>query len=289
MSLTEAKLRALAAVIEHKTFARAARAMGVTVPTISQSIRDLEREQEVILFRREDGAYVPTSVACALYPLAVDMRLAREKAQDILQRHRTTESGNLRIGLGNASPGMAVIRRFLDAVPTANVWIETGSYAHIMTLMQRQQIDVALLPNVPHDPEFEKQVVLEQRVVAIAPQDSSFAPLGTATCNDLMNAPLIFRTQGSSTQNHVDRAFRVAGLTPRPSILANNRESVAEAVKQRLGIGFVWETATLRIEGIRKIYVEEMETKVPEHVFKLASNTTPLTNIFMDMAVTDDL
>ena len=60
MSLTLSRLRTVKTVAEAGSYAAAARQLGVSQPTVSQQIRELEAGYGVRLFTRERGALVPT-------------------------------------------------------------------------------------------------------------------------------------------------------------------------------------------------------------------------------------
>ena len=74
---------------------------------------------------------------------------------------------------------------------------------------------MAVLPDLPVDARFRRAAVVRQEVVAIVGAQSRLVDLANVTLARLAQEPLIYRTQGSSTQKIIDRAFRHAGLAPR--------------------------------------------------------------------------
>ena len=95
-----------------------------------------------------------------------------------------------------------------------------------------------------------------------------------------MQYPLVFRTGSSSTQRIVDRAFRTAGLRPEPAILVNTREGMLEAVANQLGVGFIWEHGSSRVDRIARIVVSEMDVELPEYIFSLFGAKGKLVELF---------
>jgi DNA-binding transcriptional LysR family regulator len=93
---------------------------------------------------------------------------------------------------------------------------------------------------------------------------------------------LVFRTKQSSTQQVVDRAFRAAGLRPKPVIVLDTRDGVFEAVAHQLGIGFTWQHGSSRSDKIVRVQVPEMATQVPEHIFCLAGKHYKLVELFFE-------
>lgn len=88
----------------------------------------------------------------------------------------------------------------------------------------------------------------------------------------LVKHRLVFRTKQSSTQQVVDRAFRAAGLRPKPVIILDTR----------VGIGFTWQHGSSRSDKIVRVQVPEMATQVPEHIFSLAGKHYKLVELFFE-------
>ena len=75
----------------------------------------------------------------------------------------------------------------------------------------------------------------------------------------LVQYSLVFRDRNSSAQRALDKAFRAANLQPTPALVVNTREGMLEAVAHRLGVGFIWEHGSSRVDRIAKVAVAEME------------------------------
>ena len=121
MALTWSRIRAVNAVIETGTFAAAARRLGVSQPAVAQLVRELEAEYEVALFDRHGHTLIATTLCRRLYSATSRVQSIEAEALAILQQRDEVSGGELRIGLGNAMPGMAV------PSPTRNSPPETSS------------------------------------------------------------------------------------------------------------------------------------------------------------------
>ncbi|MGT2499770.1 LysR family transcriptional regulator substrate-binding protein [Bradyrhizobium guangxiense] len=188
--------------------------------------------------------------------------------------------GELRIGLGNAMPGMALIAAFRNLYPKIQINIEIGSWSAIMTAVVDQRVDVAVLPEVPQDNRFRREPCVRQRVVAICHPVHDLSRESRVSAVSLTQYPLVFRTRDSATQRAVDRAFRAVNLRASPAIVVNTREGMLEAVANRLGVGFVWEHGSSRIDRIAKVAIAEIEAESPEYIFSLAGKRGKLVELF---------
>lgn len=280
MALTSSRVRAVNAVFETGSFAAAARRLGVSQPAVAQPVRDLEAEFAVALFDRHGQSLIPTALCRRLYAATHRMQAVEADALAILQQRDELTGGELRVGLGNAMPGMALIAAFRNLYPTVQINIEIGSWSAIVAAVVDQRVDVAVLPEVPEDNRFRRVACVHQRVVAICHPVHELSRQARVSVADLRQYPLVFRTRDSSTQRAVEKAFRIAGLRTSAAITVNTREGMLEAVANKLGVGFVWEHGSSRIDRIAKVEIAEIETDSPEYIFSLSGKRGKLVELF---------
>ena len=280
MYLTLSRVRALNAVIETGGFSSAAKALGVSQPAVTQAVREIEREAGITLFERRGRDLRPTSLCVELYRMTQELQRWEIEATRLLERHASAEIGELRVGLGNSMPGMAMIREFRRRYQSVTVNVELGSWSQIMEAVIEQRVDVGVLPNVPDDGRFMRKVCLIQDVVAIVAEEAPLAASTQVTCEELMRHPLIFRTAQSSTQKVVDDGFRRAGFAPSPTMVLDTRDGVYEAAANGLGVGFMWQFGSSREDKLTKLRVIDFEQGHPEHIFHLEGRATALTEAF---------
>lgn len=285
MSVTLSKIRALNAVAEAGSYAAAARLLNISQPAVSRQVRDLETQYAVRLFDRKNGLLQPTPLCSELCDIAERMAEAERNAERLLRRHNTLVNGRLTIGLGNSMPGMALIAAFHRRYAQVEIAVETGSFEDIISAVITREVDVGVLPDVPNDGRFRRELLMRQSVVAIVHPDHPAAADGHLTCQRLMHEPLIFRTKGSSTQRVVDRAFQGAGLAPTPLLTLDTRDAVYEAVANGMGIGFMWRNGTGRTDVVKRVPVTDMQRAFEEVAFTLSSEKSLLVEAFF-MAVT---
>lgn len=282
--LSRARLRAISAVSEEGSYAAAARLLGVSHTAISQQIREMETEHGMRLFERHLGLLRPTPICLELTEIGQRILEAEKDAARILERRDETGLQRLRVGLGNAMPGIAIAGQMLEQHRAILIAVESGSHQDILGAVLRREVDVAVLPDIPADRRFRRLPVVSQEVVAIVGARSPYADRKVITLRDLAGAPLIFRSRGSSTQKVVDRAFRMAGLHPVPQLIADTRDAVYEAVSLGIGIGFMWRHGTMRTDTVKRLDVPDLGAAVEEVVFALEEERNPLVDLFFNAA-----
>ncbi|OOY26267.1 LysR family transcriptional regulator [Thioclava sediminum] len=283
-ALSLSRLRSVTAVAEEGSFSAAARRLGVSHSAVAQQIRDLETAFGVRLFDKLNGTLSATPLCEQLCDIAARMREAEHDALRILERRGPTGRRRLRVGLGNSMPGIAIVHQLLRQHPSLTVSVESGSHQDILAALLRREVDVAVLPDLPNDRRFRTARVLSQEVVGIVSADSPTGLRDEVSLEDLARLPLIFRSQGSSTQKVVDRAFRAIGLSPEPQLIADTRDAVYEAVALGIGVGFMWRFGTYRTDTVRRLLIRDIRSTVDEVVFALKDERNELIELFFNAA-----
>lgn len=284
MTPTPHRLNAFAYVYETGSVNEAAAALGMRAPAVSEQIAKLSSDHAVTLFVRDNNRLEPTPLAHRIYPHAVAIRDAEHSAHRILSDFQTQQTGRIRIGIGNAQPGMSVVQKLRQMIPKVTVHIETGSWDRIMRLFERDQIDIGLLPDVPPTAGVTRSVCFEQHIVAVMHNNHPLARSKEVSISQLVTEPLIFGTKDSSTQRLLDRVLGQMDTPPVPLVVSDSLEGVLEAVSQNIGIGFVWRTTASRISELMYLPVTELSAPVPEHIFARSDSSNKLVPLIMSVA-----
>lgn len=133
------------AIADHRNFHRAAEAVGVTQSALTQSIRNLEEEQGVALFKRSKRDISPTAfgvavIQCARQTLAQVANLRRE-----LDLMKNLQSGRLIIGCDAwLSEGLLgpVLTRILGRYPELRLSVRVGSVEDLSAAMLAGSVDL---------------------------------------------------------------------------------------------------------------------------------------------------
>ena len=133
---------------EHRNFARAAKAVNVSQPSLSRNIQEIERRIETRLFERGTGGVVPTDAGEIFLEHAREV-VARaadlDREMDLL---RGLEKGELKIGAGTYQSAMMVDRaviRLLHAHPTIRLQIHTDNREKLLPLLRKRELDIAVI------------------------------------------------------------------------------------------------------------------------------------------------
>jgi aminoethylphosphonate catabolism LysR family transcriptional regulator len=233
------QLRAFHHVATTGGFSRAAEALHLTQPAISDQVRKLEEEYEVQLFNRIRRQITLTVEGEQL--LAVTRRFfdVEREAFELLAEHRAVREGNLRIIADAPHHLMHILGRFRQRYPSIRIFIKSGNTDTVIESLYSYDADIGVLGELPTSQELTVIPLSSSPIIAFAAHDHPAAAHDSLSLSDLERFPLVFREQGSRTRGKLEQAAAEAGITVVPAIEAEGREAVRELVAAGAGIGFV--------------------------------------------------
>ncbi|WP_374334072.1 LysR family transcriptional regulator, partial [Aestuariivirga sp.] len=170
--MRHAQLKAFHAVAVHGGFSRAAEALGLTQPAVSDHVRKLEETYGVQLFTRAPSGVTLTDMGRKLFAIAERQFEAESEALELLSRGRTLEEGQLTIGADAAVHILPELARFRLKHPKLSVRLVTGNSAQLVKRLEDFSIDIAITAGRPADPAFLARKLRSDRLVAVVQRSS---------------------------------------------------------------------------------------------------------------------
>jgi DNA-binding transcriptional LysR family regulator len=174
MSVELRHLRYFIALAETKSFGRAATALGIAQPALSQQIRRLESELDVVLFVRGNNGSHLTAAGEAFLPGARASVADAADAVATAKRAGRGESGCLIIGfIDSSADGLipAALRLFVQECPDVEISLVETDLTQLRGRFERQELDVAFVRRPIDDPTLLTELVAVDDVVAVLPDD----------------------------------------------------------------------------------------------------------------------
>ena len=177
------QLRYFVAVAEEGHITRAAERLGMQQPPLSQQIKAIERELDVLLFRRKPRGVELTDAGRVLLDQARSVLERLDHALLLTRRTARGEQGRLCVGIAPTAPFHPfvpqVIRAFRDAYPLVSVSLEEYLSRQAIERLCDEQIDVAFLRAPVADPQgLIVHLLLEEPMVVAFPSAHELAGRG---------------------------------------------------------------------------------------------------------------
>jgi DNA-binding transcriptional LysR family regulator len=171
--LKMSELRAFTAVLEHRSFSKAAAVLHLTQPALSKSIAGLEDMLGVKLFDRVANGVEPTAHGRSLAPRALAVFEELRRAAQNLALLSNGTVGSLRIGVlpMPAIPFVPVaVNRLLDQHPGVLVSLVEARETELLDRLRRRDIELAILRSTLVEPGDDLRVdrLFDERPCVVA-------------------------------------------------------------------------------------------------------------------------
>ncbi|KNB49458.1 LysR family transcriptional regulator [Streptomyces caatingaensis] len=237
------QLRYFATVAGLRHFTRAAEALHVAQPSLSQQIRALERELGADLFHRARGNITLTDAGEALLPLArrilADTETARREVQEVAQLRR----GRVRLG---APPSLCaslvpdVLRAYHARFPGIELFVDEGGSQDLVRSLAAGDLDLALIitPLGVGAPALTTTELLREDLVVVS---SPAVPTRRRRMRveDLRGLPMVMFRRGYDLREMTIAACRAAGFELSFTVEGGEMDAVLGFVRAGLGVAVV--------------------------------------------------
>lgn len=257
VSLDLQKLQIFCEVARQRSFTRAAEALYLTQPTVSQQIQALERQMKVRLFERLAKEVYLTESGQVLYDKAAALLNMAQEAELAVREAAGISAGKLALGVGVTLATYILpelLRRFnttykagpntgqSNAFSPVKFDITLGNSEALAHKLLKNEVDLGLMgsPIEPH-PLLELHPFLEDKLILVVSADDPWATEGrdSISLGDIGNRPLLIRERGSALQAFVERMLDVGHVHPEQYLVMANLEAIKRSVEIGLGAAIV--------------------------------------------------
>jgi DNA-binding transcriptional LysR family regulator len=222
--LKMAELRAFVAVLEHRSFHKAAAVLHLTQPAITKTIANLEATLGVKLFHRALHGVEPTVHGLSFAPRAAAVFDELRRAAHELALVSLGASGALRVGIVPmpAIPFLPVaLQRLMAAHPDALFTVVEGRETELIDRLRKGDIEVAILrlSLIDADDDMLASTLFEERLCVVAAKSHRLASRTTLTWPELLAERWVMPTGDCYFHDHVLRTLGALDLEmPRQTV-----------------------------------------------------------------------
>ncbi len=233
------QLRAFHHVAVCGGFSRAAEALGLTQPAISDQVGKLEEHYDVVLFNRHKKQVTLTQTGQHLLTITRRFFEIEKQASELLSESRALRSGSMRIIADSAHHLVRILGRFREKYPGIDVSVRSGNSQEVVTRLCNYEADIGVLGEVPKASDFETITLNATPLIAFAAKGQAVSDMQSISLAELLKQPLVLRERGSKTRQKLEEAAAERGLPLKAAIEAEGREAVREIVETGAGVGIV--------------------------------------------------
>lgn len=232
------------AVAFHRSFSRAAEALEITQPAVSIQVQELEKSLGVTLFHRRPGGLRVTEVGDTVYAYAEQIFGLSNRMLEAVQGLQDLKTGHLRLG-ASTTPGEFVlpmaVGRFRQMYPGIRVELVIANTRSIIQRILNRELDLGMVGDrlEEHSGELELVHYLDDEIVLVSAAGSPESRQQPLTLQQVVEAGLIVREEGSATRRAAETHFASLGASPRIVLELGSNQAVKQAASAGGGIGVV--------------------------------------------------
>ncbi len=279
------QLRAFHHVAIHGGFSKAAKALNLSQPAISDQVRFLEEAYDILLFNRAKKQITLTEPGKRLLEVTRRLFENEQQALELLQQTQTLSAGRLRIVADAPHHLLHLLGSFRKSHPRVTVSLHTRNTSEVLEMLAAYEADIGVLGELPTRKDIEILQLSTAPIIAFAALDYPLGKRGSLTLKSLSEHPLVMREEGSKTRRIFEAAAAEQGVKIRPAIEAEGREAVREIVASGAGIGIVSEAEFGHDTRLLRIPILDAEITMQEALVCLRERRNgKLIRAFMNLA-----
>lgn len=233
------KYEALMSVVELGSLTKAAQQLGCTQSAVSHSIDSLEAELGFTLVKRSRAGARLTPEGERLLPGIRGLLNSAEQLNQLASAIRGLDAGTVRIGAFTSVavhwlPG--VLKEFQADYPNVDFSLFNGDYHDVEQWLSDGSIDIGFV-NVPCGLDCECIPLMEDRLLAILPEDSRFKSYPKFPLAECETEPFISLLE--SSDHDARRALEAAGVRPNVRFYTKDDYAIIAMVEQGLGMSIM--------------------------------------------------
>ncbi|RPA63685.1 LysR family transcriptional regulator [Aerococcus agrisoli] len=183
-------------VAKTKSFTKAANHRNVTLPTLSLSVSNLEKEFEIKIFHRSHSETVPTKEGLVIIEIAKEIIEKIENLNESVQILKDDLNGTIRLASlpGFMSLIMDSVANLNGDYPSIQLNLFEGNSNQIYDQIRNQESDFAIIAFNDQEIRANKELIFEKivagKMVIVVNKQSPLANREAVTLADIQNEPI---------------------------------------------------------------------------------------------------
>jgi DNA-binding transcriptional LysR family regulator len=227
------------AVLREGSFARAARALRLSQPTVTLHVQELEEEFGLPLFDRT-GRTRPLTPAGQLFadralPLLDGLRALRETMAEL----RDGAGGTVRFAAIEPAASERVtplLGRLRRTRPALRVRLDVAGTAGVSRAVADGEVDAGLCSPPPPELGLTFEPLFQEEMALLVPASHRLSRRRTIAAADLDGEPLLLSEPGCSYRAEIERSLQERGVRPTWAFESGSSATLRAAVQHGLGV-----------------------------------------------------
>lgn len=236
------QLRYFVTISDQLSYSKAAQKLHISQPSLSNAIKNLEREVGSPLLERSTRKIELTDAGKILYEKSIlllsQMNILKKEMEEV----KLTGSGELIIGMIESVKHWIpkVIHDYQGRFPTINIkLIEVLSGKAVKDSLRKYHTHLIITNQYIREEDFESFPLYDERLVLVMHRDHRLAEKESIHLKELEGEPFIISKVGFQTREDILTAFKLEQAAPKIKFEIERFETALSLVRENLGITII--------------------------------------------------
>lgn len=256
-------------IVELGSFSKAAEALYMTQPAVSQFIKSLEKDLGVILFDRSSKSLHLTAAGQIAFQYCLEMKKLSENMTQSLDELMNVVKGPLIIG-ASYSYGEYILpsklAKFIKQYPLVEPNVLIKNTSEIAQEMIDKKIDIGIIEGMIEPSRIVSEKLATDRMVVVS--NEPITEIGHETT-------WIVREKGSGTRAATERFFQQHRLKPQKMMEFGSTQLIKGAVEEGVGVSLLSKWTVQQEVANKKLFIVNEEQLYYERDFYMIYLKTP--------------
>jgi DNA-binding transcriptional LysR family regulator len=239
------RLEVFCRVVELRSFTKAAEAVLLSQPTISEHIRTLEEKLGEKLLDRLGREVFPTPAGQILYRYAQEMLRIRGEAIQSIATYRGELSGKLILG-ASTIPGTYILPKIIGSFktlhPSIQLLLKISGTGEVVEAVLRGDLEIGLVGSKWKDRRLNTEEMFSDELVLTVYPEHPWSSRDEVKMDELYGEPFILRERDSGTRMVMSQILEAHGFDFSQLLVVaeiSSTQSVVQSIKARIGISIL--------------------------------------------------
>jgi len=273
-------LKVFLAVVQHGSFNRAAKALLMSQPAVSQRIRQLEALLGVPLFQRTAQGVRLTPAGQRFLRYAQALHWLFLAAESHVSTPHPEDRRRLLLG---ATPTVSFyclpewLKHFHKTHSNVLVHLRTGTTSQLLQQVTKHILPLALVEGeLPDQPRVNLIILRKMEFLVVAPAREPWVSQQRIPLEALDGVPFVTRPRDAQTRKWMEAIFARYGIRPRIVAELDSPEAIKHAVAQGLGLSMLPRCLAERTSRSDLHFLEIANARLTRHIKAIWAYGQPL-------------
>lgn len=229
-------------VAKHMSFTKAARALSISQPAVTNQVRAFQECLNLRLFKTRPGDVALTNEGRMLYEHARRLFELEAEIENIIVDMKELRVGVISLGTSKSYARELVpvlIAHFHESYPGVTIRIDEGGALDIVKRLIDYRNDIAIIAKVEENPNLCFTHLCRENLLVVLPPGHRLASEASISIESLVEEPIIMRGPGSGTRKLVSDLFEDRKFKPKCSIEASSTDLIKTMILRGKGVSIM--------------------------------------------------